>query len=54
VTWSLDHLELPGYQLDYALTDAAVQRVKIQFVLRASGHGIGRRARSLRPGRPTA
>jgi hypothetical protein len=54
VTWPLDHLELPGYQLNYALTDAAAQRVKILLVVRASGHGIGRRVRSLRPGRSTA
>jgi hypothetical protein len=49
VTWPLHHLELPGYQLNYALTDAPAQRVKILFVLLASGHGIGRRVRRLRP-----
>ena len=41
VTWPLTHLELPGYQLEYALTDAPTQRVKILLVLLASGHGIG-------------
>lgn len=45
VTWPLTHLELPGYQLNYALTDARAQRVKILLVLRASGHRIGTRAR---------
>ncbi len=47
VTWPLDHLELPGYQLNYALTDAAPERVKILLVLLASGHGIGRRVRRI-------
>jgi hypothetical protein len=45
VTWPLNHLELPGYQLNYALTDAWARRVKILLVLLASGHGIGTRAR---------
>ena len=45
VTWPLTHLEVPGYQLNYALTDARARRVKILLVLRASGHGIGTRAR---------
>ncbi len=40
-TWPLTHLELPGYHLNYALTDAPAQRLKILFVLLASGHGIG-------------
>ncbi len=45
VTWPLTHLELPGYQLNYALTDARARRLKILLVLLASGHGIGDRAR---------
>jgi hypothetical protein len=45
VTWPLTHLELPGYQLNYALTDDRLQRVKILLVLLASGHGIGDRVR---------
>ena len=45
VTWPLTHLELPGYHLNYALTDAPAQRLKILLVLLASGHGIGTRAR---------
>ncbi len=45
VGWPLTHLELPGYQLNYALTDDRVQRVKILLVLLASGHGIGTRMR---------
>lgn len=44
-SWPLTHLELPGYQLNYALTDDAVQRVKILLVLLASGYGIGGRVR---------
>lgn len=44
-SWPLTHLELPGYQLNYALTDDAVQRVKILLVLLASGYGIGGRMR---------
>ena len=47
VTWPLTHLELPGYQLNYSLTDARARRVKILLVLLASGHGVGRRARRL-------
>ena len=47
VTWPLTHLELPGYQLNYALTDARAQRLKILLVLLASGHGVGTRARRL-------
>jgi hypothetical protein len=47
VTWPLTHLELPGYQLNYALTDAPLRRLKILLVLRASGHGIGRQARRM-------
>jgi len=45
VTWPLDHLELPGYRLNYALTDDPAQRLKILLVLLASGHGIGGRVR---------
>jgi len=47
VTWPPTHPELPGYQLNYALTDARAQRVKILLVLLASGHGVGTRARRL-------
>jgi len=47
VTWPLAHLELPGYRLNYALTDARARRVKILLVLLASGHGVGTRARHL-------
>jgi hypothetical protein len=47
VTWPLTHLELPGYHLNYALTDAAGQRLKILLVLLASGHGIGTGARRI-------
>jgi hypothetical protein len=45
VTWPLSHLDLPGYHLNYALTDAPAQRLKILLVLLASGHRIGSRAR---------
>ncbi len=45
--WPLTHLELPGYQLNYALTDAPVQRLKILLVLLASGHRLGSRARAV-------
>ncbi len=45
VTWPLTHLQLPGYQLNYALADDRTQRVKILLVLLASGHGIGGRVR---------
>ena len=45
VTWPLTHLELPGYQLNYALADERTQRVKILLVLLASGHRIGERVR---------
>jgi hypothetical protein len=41
VTWPLTHLELPGYHLNYALTDSRAKRLKILLVLLASGHGIG-------------
>ncbi|HEY1650654.1 MAG TPA: nucleotidyltransferase family protein [Acidimicrobiales bacterium] len=44
-TWPLRHLELPGYQLNYALADQRTQRIKILLVLLASGHGIGGRVR---------
>jgi putative nucleotidyltransferase-like protein len=47
VTWPLTHLELPGYELNYALTDAPLQRLKILLVLRASGHGVGARTRAV-------
>ena len=56
VTWPLTHLGLPGYHLNYALTDAPAKRLKILLVLLASGHGIGtgaRRAAGL-PGRTLA
>jgi hypothetical protein len=46
-SWPLTHLELPGYQLNYALTDDRVQRLKILLVLRGSDHGIGARVRPL-------
>jgi hypothetical protein len=46
-SWPLTHLELPGYQLNYALTDDRVQRLKILLVLRGSGHGIGAGVRRL-------
>lgn len=45
VTWPLHHLELPGYHLNYALTDAPAQRLKILLVLLASGHRLGTRGR---------
>jgi hypothetical protein len=45
VTWPLTHLDLPGYHLNYALTDAPAQRLKILLVLLASGHRVGTRAR---------
>ena len=47
VTWPLTHLELPGYHLNYALTDRRAKRLKILLVLLASGHGIGTGARRL-------
>jgi hypothetical protein len=47
VSWPLTHLELPGYQLNYALTDDRMQRLKILLVLRGSGHGIGGRVRRI-------
>ena len=47
LSWPLNHLDLPGYELSYALTDAPAQRIKILLVLRASGHRIGGRARAL-------
>ena len=37
VTWPLTHLELPGSQLSYALTDRRAQRAKALFVLATSG-----------------
>ena len=47
VSWPLTHLELPGYQLNYALTDDRMQRLKILLVLRGSGYGIGGRVRRI-------
>ncbi|HWD55303.1 MAG TPA: nucleotidyltransferase family protein [Acidimicrobiales bacterium] len=47
VKWPLTHLGLPGYQLNYALTDDRAQRVKILLVLLASGHGIGGHVRRM-------
>jgi hypothetical protein len=47
-TWPLTHADVPGYRLNYALTDSTLRRFKILLVLRASGHGIGRRIRALR------
>ncbi len=47
VDWPLTHLELPGYELNYALTDAPMQRLKILLVLLASGHRIGTQARAV-------
>jgi putative nucleotidyltransferase-like protein len=47
VGWPLDHLEVPGYRLNYALTDNRLLRLRILLVLRASGHGIGKRFWSL-------
>lgn len=47
VSWPLTHLELPGYQLNYALTDDPLQRLKILLVLRGSGYGIGGRVRRI-------
>ncbi len=46
-SWPLTHLELPGYQLNYALTDDRAQRLKILLVLRGSGYGIGGRVRRM-------
>ena len=37
VSWPLTHLELPGYRLNYALTDDRMQRLKILLVLRGVG-----------------
>jgi len=45
VTWPLTNLELPGWQLRYALTDAQAQRTKIFFAHFVHGHGIRARAR---------
>jgi hypothetical protein len=45
VTWPLTQRELPGYQLNYALTDARAKRVKILLVLLLTGHGLRARAR---------
>jgi hypothetical protein len=45
VTWPLTNLELPGWQLRYALTDARVERVKIFLAHFVRGHGIRARAR---------
>jgi hypothetical protein len=43
VEWPLTHLELPGYHLNYALTDNRALRMRILLVLLGSGHGIGKR-----------
>jgi hypothetical protein len=45
VTWPLTNLELPSWQLRYALTDARVQRAKIYLAHFVRGHGIRARAR---------
>jgi len=45
VTWPLTNLELPGWQLRYALTDARAERVKIFFAHFGRGHEIRARAR---------
>ncbi len=45
VTWPLTNLEMPGWQLRYALTDARAQRVKIFCAHFVRGHGIRARAR---------
>ncbi len=50
VAWPLDHLELPGYQLNYALADTRARRLKILLVLLASGYGIGTQVRRLAGG----
>ncbi len=47
VSWPFTHLELPGYQLNYALADDPVQRLKILLVLRGSGYGLGGRVRRI-------
>jgi hypothetical protein len=44
-SWPLTHGALPGYHLNFALTDAPAQRLKILLVLLASGHRVGTRAR---------
>ncbi len=45
VAWPLAHLELPGYQLNYALADTRRKRLKILLVLIGSGYGIGKTVR---------
>ncbi len=45
VTWPLTNLELPGWQLRYALTDARTQRVKIFLAHLVRGHGLRARSR---------
>ena len=47
VSWPLTHQELPGYRLNYGLTDAPTHRVKILLVLLASGHHVGTRLRAV-------
>jgi hypothetical protein len=47
VTWPLTNLELAGWQLRYALTDARAQRFNIYFGHFARGHGIRARARRI-------
>jgi hypothetical protein len=45
VSWPLTNLELAGYQLNYALTDARTRRAKMLFVHLVFGHGLRARAR---------
>ena len=45
VSWPLTNLELAGYQLNYALTDARARRAKMLFVHLVFGHGLRARAR---------
>ena len=45
VTWPLTNLELPGWQLRYALTDTRAQHAEILFATPFLGHGIRARAR---------
>ncbi|HXX91451.1 MAG TPA: nucleotidyltransferase family protein [Acidimicrobiales bacterium] len=45
VEWPLVHQALPGYHLQYALTDDPWRRARVLAVLLASGYGVGRRAR---------
>ena len=45
VNWPLTYLELPGWQLRYALTDDRIERVKIFLAHFVRGHEIRARAR---------